>query len=436
MADTLHGRDFRLLVASSALSSLGDELALIALILKVDGIKGSGLEVAALLLAGLLPLVVFAPAAGVIVDNFETARTLSIASALQAAMAIGLAVSHGMPAILLLAFLLGTGTAVANPALYTLIPSVVGDENATAANGYLETARYIGMIAGPLLAGTLTRATGGSKVALLTDGGTFLVIAIAASALRARRRPAASGEEAEEPETRAGLKIIRRDAVLLSAFTVFAVVILFAAMDNVAEVFFAQMNLHANGWGFGLLASMWILGMAGGASFIAARLPRDRLVPALMVSAVVGGAALGLAAGLNLLWPAVFLFVVAGVANGVETVSMRSVIVHRVLDRYRGRVFAAYGGLANAVLIVATLLAGWLVVHLSNNGRLVLVIGGVGSAAAGLAGLAWYRLLPDAVRTPLGATPAAPGSAVAVPESDVVVRLPESEPARGTSTDA
>ena len=123
MADTLRGRDFRLLVASSALSSLGDELALIALILKVADLMGSGIvKVAALLLAGLLPLVIFAPAAGVIVDNFETTRTLAIASAVQAAMAIGLAFTHGMPAILLLAFLLGAGTAVANPALYTSDP--------------------------------------------------------------------------------------------------------------------------------------------------------------------------------------------------------------------------------------------------------------------------------------------------------------------------
>jgi MFS family permease len=433
MGDTLRGRDFRLLVASSALSSMGDELALIALTLKVYDLTGSGVKVAALLLAGLLPLVIFAPAAGVIVDNFETTRTLSIASAVQAAMAFGLAFTHGMPAILLLAFLLGTGTAVANPALYTIVPAVVGDEKATAANAYLETARYIGMVAGPLLAGTLTH-NGRSKAALLADGGTFVVIALSALALTVRRRPATSGDDGGEPEARAGLQIIRRDAVLLAAFTIFGVVILFAAMDNVAEVFFAQMSLHARPWGFGLLASMWILGMAAGASLIARRLPDEGLVPALMTSAVVGGVAIAAAAAINRFWPAVLLFAVGGVANGVETVAMRSVIVHRVKDRYRGRVFAAYGGLANALLLVATALAGWLVAAFL--GRATLLIGGVGSAAAGLAGLVWYRLLPADVRGKGGAQVGAPASAIRVPESDVVVRLPESEPARGVPPNA
>jgi MFS family permease len=432
VGEALRGRDFRLLVASSALSSMGDELALIAMTLKVAGLTHSGIDVAALLLAGLLPLVIFAPAAGVIVDNFETTRTLAIASALQALFAVGLAFSTGMPAILLLAFLLGTGTAVANPSLFTLVPTVVGEAHATEANAYMETARYVGMIAGPVLAGTITHSAG-AKVALLVDGGTFVVIALSAMALTARRRPQASSEEGEEQETRTGIEIVRRDAVLVAAFTIYGAVILFAAMDNVAEVFFAQNDLKADGWGYGLLASMWILGMAGGASFIARKLPSERLAPALMASAVVGGAALVAAAGIAKLWPAAVLFVVGGVANGVESVSMRSVIVHRVADRSRGRVFAAYSGLANSLLLVATAVAGWLVVRL--DGRATLIIGGIGSAIAGLAGLAWYRLLPADVRMTPGTTREGALRAIEVPESEVVVRLPESEAARGTSPD-
>jgi MFS family permease len=399
------------------------------LILKVADLKFSGPEVAALLVALALPLVLFAPAAGVIVDNFETTRTLAIASAVQAALACGLAFATGMPTILLLAFLLGAGTAVANPALYTLVPAVVGDEKATAANAYLETARYVGMILGPLLAGTITFRDG-SKSALLVDAATFVVIALAALALTTRRRREDSSDEGEGQEALAGIGIIRRDAVLVSAFVIFGVVILFAAMDNVAEVFFAKTNLHADGWGYGLLASVWIVGMAGGASLIARKLPNDRLVPALMVSAMVGGVALGAAAVISSLWPAVVLFVVGGVANGVETVSMRSVIVHRVADRFRGRVFAAYGGLANALLLIATALGGFLVATLPGQGRSTLLVGGLGSAAAGLLGLAWYRALPADVRKrPTLAI--GPPQTVEVPESDVVLRVPESEPAQG-----
>ena len=428
MGDSLRSRDFRLLVASSGLSALGDELALIALILKVADLKFSGWEVAALLVALALPLVLFAPAAGVIVDNFETTRTLALASAVQAVMACGLAYAHGMSAILPLAFLLGVGTAVANPALYTLIPAVVGDDRATAANAYLETSRYAGMVLGPILAGALFMHT---DTALLVDAATFVIIALAALALTTRRHPEGSGAEEGEP-ARAGIGIIRRDAVLVVAFTIFGAVILFAALDNVAEVFFAQLSLDAGGWAYGLLASMWIIGMAAGASLIARKLPDDRLTPALMVSAIVGGLALAAAAAINLLWPALLLFVVGGVANGVETVSMRSVIVHRVKDRYRGRVFAAYGGMANALLLIATALGGYLVATV--HGRATLLIGGLGCAAAGLLGLAWYRVIPlDVRQKPISAI--GPSPTVDVPESDVLVRLPEMEPMPGPVSD-
>ena len=176
-------------MASTGLSSLGDELALIALTIKVAELTDSGWAVSGLLVAGLAPLVIFAPAAGVIVDNFETRRSLVIASGIQAGLAVWLAFAGGLPAILLLSFLLGTCTAVASPAIYTLAPVVVGEEHATEGNAYLETARYVGMISGPVLAGSLSFGAG-SRIALLVDAGTFAVVAIAAAALVARREPA------------------------------------------------------------------------------------------------------------------------------------------------------------------------------------------------------------------------------------------------------
>lgn len=431
MEGALRSRDFRLLVAASGLSSLGDELALIALTLKVAA-SHSGLAVAALLLAGLLPLVLFAPAAGVIVDNYETTRTLAVASAFQAVAALGLVFATDLPVILMLAFLLGTGLAVANPALYTLVPAVVGDQHATAGNAYLETARYGGMILGPLLAGTIT-ASVGSGAALLADAGTFVLIALAALALTVRRRPDSAAEEGTKGEARAGLGVIRRDALLVMAFTVFAAVILFAAMDNVAEVFFAQENLMTGAWGYGLLASAWLGGLVIGAALIARRLPDRRLVPALLGASIVLGVAVGAAAAIAVLIPALVLFAVGGAANGVQSVSMRSLIVHRVEDRYRGRVFAAYGGVANGMQLVATAMAGGLLVVLS--GRAVLMIGGVGCAAAGLLGVLWYRLLPAEVREAPDVESEPPGRhmRVAVPESDPVMRLPDAPPVDATS---
>ena len=422
MKGPLGGRDFRLLTLSTALSSLGDELALIALTIKVATLTESGWAVAALLLCGLVPLVIFAPAAGVIVDNFETRRSLAIATAIQAVVAVGLAFSTDLGWILMLTFLLGTASAVETPSIYTLVPRVVGEDRATEANAYLEGARYSGMIAGPVLAGTLAAGVG-TKVALLVDAGTFVVIAVAALLLRVRRQ--ASESVPGEGAAREGFRVIRGDRVLVVAFAVIGAVILFAAMDNVAEVFFALDTLAVGAWGYGVLASAWLVGMVAGATLIARRLPDDRLLWSMALAAVVNGAAVFAAAAAGLFPLAVGLFVVGGLANGVETVAMRSLIVHRVGDRFRGRAFASYGALVNGMQLGATAAAGAIVAGL--GGRAALLIGGAGTAMVGLAGLVASRSLD---RREAAASAGAPPLVVPEPAPDTpaVTHIPESDP--------
>ena len=157
----LRSPDFRLLALSNGLSSLGDELALVALTIKVFELSdGSGIAVAAVLLAGVIPLVVFAPLAGLIVDRTETTGTLALASVAQALIAVGLAFAEPVWLVVALSFLLGSAASIASPAVFAIVPTAVGEEDLTEANATMETVRYIGMVAGPLIAGGLAGALG------------------------------------------------------------------------------------------------------------------------------------------------------------------------------------------------------------------------------------------------------------------------------------
>ena len=120
---------------------------------------------------------------------------------------------------------------------------------------------------------------------------------------------------------------------------------------------------------------------------------------------------------------------------------MRSLIVHQVADRFRGRAFASYGALVNGMQIGATAAAGAIVAGL--GGRAALLIGGAGTALAGLAGLIAARSLDRRAAAAKEAT-AARAATVLVPEpqptaepqrmpervagASRVTRLPESEP--------
>lgn len=177
-------RDVRLLIGAVGISSFGDFLALVPLALLVSERTGSGAAVAALFVALYGPIVALGGFAGLLADRFENARLLVLASLFQALAAVALAFAGPLWALLPLVALLGSGAAVAATAEFALVPAAAGEERLAAANGHVETARYAGMTAGPLLGGLLAGA-GLEHAALLVNAGTFLLVA----ATRARRRP-------------------------------------------------------------------------------------------------------------------------------------------------------------------------------------------------------------------------------------------------------
>jgi MFS family permease len=390
----LRRRDFLLVFASFALSSFGDYLALLALTIRVHDSTGSGWAVSALLLTGLIPLVAFAPLAGLLVDRVETVRVLAIAAVAQAVVAVGLAASDALVPTLVLTFLLGIGFAITQPALFALVPKVAGEGQTTQANAYLEVARWGGATIGPFAAGTLTAAIG-SGGALLIDAGTFAVMAAAAVALRARRPPLPAAEAKpggpKPREAREGFSFLLRDHLLGMVVLVTAAMVLFAAIDNVAEVFFAKDVLGAGDTGYGILVGSWTLGMVVAATVIARRVPALRLALSVLLAAVVGGSAITVAAALPSLPLAVSMWFIGGGANGMENVGLRSLIHHRVPERIQGRVFAAYYAVINGASIGATVLGGALVAIAGARGSLLTA--GLGGLGAGLIGLFWYTRL-------------------------------------------
>jgi len=392
-------RDLRLISAALGLSSFGDELALTALMIKAAELfakTGSGGEVsyggsssavAALLIAGILPQVLLAQFAGWLVDRTESAFALRMASIVQALLAVGLAFANDLPAILVLSFLLGVGATVAAPATFTLVPAIVGGGDTTRANALMETSRYVGWVLGPLAAGSLTAAAD-VTTALLADAFTFAVIAAVTLLLRARA-PAEPSSERERPlqEALAGFRTIGRDRLMVAAVVVVSLTVVFAAMDNVAEVFFSYDVLRKGAFGLGALATGWLVGMVIGAAVLARRIPQARQAPALAIAALVAGVAIASAAWVVNFPFAVAMFAVGGMANGVQNVSMRSLIHRRVAEHLRGRVFSAYSGATTAAQLTATALAAPIVA--TAGARTALAIGGLGGILVGTIGLVW-----------------------------------------------
>jgi len=395
-------RDLRLLVGAVGISALGDFLALITLALLVQERSDSGFVVALLFIALWGPAVVLSGVAGLVVDRTETRRLLLVVSLAQAVVTVALAFVDGVAPVIALTAVLGVGVAVSQPAEFALLPAVAGEDGIARANGHVETARTIGMTAGPLLGGFIA-AAGGTRVALLIDAATFVAVAAAALALTARRapRPSAAGAVALPERARDGIVFLLRDQVLRIVMVVAFVSLLFMSASMTAELFFATDVLDAGQTGYGVLITCWTAGMVFGGLVVARRVPATALVPAALGAVVVQGLGLGLPTAWLVFGFGAGVFVLGGIGHGVKNVLVRTLIHERVPDELRGRAFAAYNGLRNGAELVA-LAAGGLLVG-AVGARTTLLLAGAGAVLAGLTALGVLRVRATRERRPSAA---------------------------------
>jgi len=371
-------RDLRLLAGATAVSAAGDLILVVVLSLRVHDLTGSGFAVAALFAALMAPIALLASPAGKLVDRTETRRTLALVSLAQAVVATGLVFAGGLAAILPLAALLGAGAAIAGPAEAALVPVVARD--LTKANGWVESARYIGFTAGPIIAGVLT-AAGGTRVALAVNAASFLAVAIGAALMRARRPPARRASR-----DRGSFSLLFADPTLRVTVTAAVAALLFISASMTVEVFYVRDVVGAGGAGYALVFAAWTAGMVAGALTLAPRV-RIALATAAMLALALQGAGLAAAACWPVLAWTMAGYLVGGIGHGVKNVLMRTLIQERIAREQHGRAFAAYGAARNAAELGALGLGGVMVATL--GAQPALLIAGLGPVVAGLLAIAY-----------------------------------------------
>ena len=413
-------RDRRLLSGAVGLSALGDFLGFIPLALYVQERTGSGIAVAGLFIALWSPSVVLGGPAGLLADRVESRRLLRDVSLGQAAIAAVLALTFGgLAATLALTALLGVGVALAQPAEFALVPAAAGPGGVAAANGRIEAARYLGFTLGPVLGGLLA-AAGGTRIALLVNAASFLAVALAAHALRARRQPQVGGRAGDAnggpapggglpqahrrgraasgtPRARDGIAFLLNDGVLAPVVVAAFVSLMFMTASATAEVFFAKDVLHAGDTGYGVLMTLWTMGMVIGSTLVASRVPAAAYATAALGAMALQGAGLALPTLWLVLPLALGAYLVGGIGHGTKNVVVRTLIHARVPDELRGRAWAAYSAGRNAAELVALVGGGLLVAAI--GARWTLLAAGalpVLAASIALAQAARRRTLPPA----------------------------------------
>jgi hypothetical protein len=387
----------RRIIAAYTVNRLGTWIGTVALSVGVYDRTHSALAVAATLVAAQAVPAFLVPALVAKVEASSRRSELSLLYVFEAAATAALAVllSHfWLPGVLLLVALDGTAALAASALLRTQaartareeLPPPSGlaaadqaaqDELGHAAERKVNAAVNIAFsgtfVIGPVVGGAIA-ASAGASAALLVDSVSFL--ACGALLLDMHPHVDEAGGESVRARLRAAWKHINAVPALRTLLLAQAVALVFFESTPPIEVAYAKTTLHAGDRGFGLLVTVWGIGVAVG-SVLFARSARRSL--RLMVSSgtlAVGVAYLGFAVAPSLL-VACAAALVGGVGNGVQWAPLVSAVQRLTPASLHGRVMGALESIGALAPALGLSLGGALVAL--SSPRLAFLVVGLGA---------------------------------------------------------
>ena len=432
-------RNYRYFMAGGIVSNVGTWMQRIAqdwLVLQLTDQSPVALGVT----TGLqfLPMLLFGLLGGVIADRYPKRRVIQLANAFMGvvALVLGVLVIAGVVEVwhvFVLAFLLGLGAAIENPARQSFVVEMVGRDELTNAVGLNSASFNAARIVGPATAGYLIAAFGDrTGPVFLLNAVSYLAVILAQRAMRTSELSPAPRAPRGPGQLRDGVRYVVSQPRLLIVMIVVFFVGTFGLNFQITTAVMATQVFHKGSGEYGLLGSIMAVGSLGGALLAARRgAPRLRLV-------LGAGAAFGVFEILSGLMPTYALFALLLVPVGASALTFitaaNATLQLGVDPLMRGRVMALYmvvffGGSPLGAPVVG-------VVGESLGARWTLLFGGAVSLLAPLAAAAHLaRRRPAPVAERRGAVdelatpaPLADGEAVddyAVPVGHDVGRGPQ-----------
>jgi Major Facilitator Superfamily/Cyclic nucleotide-binding domain len=399
----LSNRPLVRLLAGEFISSIGDWLYLVALLIVVYQVSSDPLLLGLVGAARILPYVVLSIPAGIIADRFDRRLVLLVTDVARGAIMLamaGLVEARGpLAAIVGLAILATCFSCFFGPTIGAYLPSLVHDEDELGpANSAWSTLDNLAFVIGPAVAGLLIAASG-LTLAFLLNAVSFAVVAVVLWLLpsEAAARPNlvapdapvdARGREVVAPGSVTDVPAGRPDLVPLAGLALIDTVagFVFGGL-GVLTVVLAVDRLGSGEAGTGYLNAAVGVGGLVGAVVSGAFVVRSSLRLPLLVGSIGLAAGVGALGSATSMGPAMAAMSLAAAGSLLTEVVSTTIFQRIVPDAIRGR---ALGTIATISTLAYA--AGSLVLPVA-AGRVGIEPVLLGSGAAVLAGAAIATLL-------------------------------------------
>jgi MFS family permease len=393
----LHHRNFRRYLAGQSVSLVGFWMQSVAQGWLVYSLSGSEFWLGAVAFAGYLPVLCLSPIAGAIVDRVDKYRLILLTQTSAMLLAFALAGlswagAASVPAVAVLAVLLGIVGAFDLPARQSFLVDLVGPDDLPSAIALNATTFNTARVVGPAVAGVLVGSVG-ETLCFLVNGVSYLA---ALWALWGMELPAIVRRVApsEERTLRSGLAYVRSQPTMRALLVALGFVSALSLQANVLMPALAKRTFGADAAGYGLLLTAYGVGAVCSALLLARRRrtvheQRRGLLTGLVV---FGCGLLGVAAS-RTFEVAVACQLIAGLGMVRFTAITNASVQLSVDDAYRGRVMGLHTLMFLGVAPIGSLLLGALATPYGPQPALVV------SGIVPLAIAIWLRatLAPPAV---------------------------------------
>ena len=291
-------RDFKVLLTSQGISSVGDAVNFTALPLLVLALTGSGFAMGVVGALQSLPDLFLGMVAGALADRSDRKRMMFLADLGRAGLTalIPLSVTLGGPTmgvILLVAAPMSVLRSFFLAGYTSSVPALVGRTQVGRANSYFEAIYSTGYIVGPAIAGVLATAIGPGPT-LAIDAMSFALSALGLAFVRRDlRAPIDRPRQRLVTEIREGIDFIAGSPTLRSAILFWGATSILTAPLVTALAVYVTRDLGYPASVLGLILAAYGVGTVTGSLVSARRIGRGRVAEVL-----IGG---NLAMGLSLI---------------------------------------------------------------------------------------------------------------------------------------
>jgi Major Facilitator Superfamily len=340
-----------------------------------------------------------APALTAKIDQTPLRRTLTGLYLAEALLFVGLALlaeHFALWAVLLLTFIDGALMLTARGLTRGAVSAILQPTGALRqGNGLLNLGFAIASVLGAALGGVLVDRLG-VTVALLVDAGSFALVALLLGT--SSSLPLASEER--EPfwlRIRDGIRHASHDTAARALLGGEALAVLLFSLIVPIEIVYAKETLGTSDAGFGALLAAWCVGIVIGSLLYIAFRGRSAVGMILLSTSAIGVAYLGMAV-VTTLGAACALSILGGAGNGVQWVSVMTLLQERTPADLQARITGLLESLSSAAIGAGYLLGGIIVALTSPP--LAYAISGAGVLLLVAAGAAWASRMRLAAASP------------------------------------